>query len=104
MVNEVAAELQLPSSYRIHKVFHVSLLRPFKSGGTFKPLPPNPEVIDGVPFYKVERIIAKRTKKSGKRSLSEYLIKWEGYDDSHNSWEPEKNLTLDLISDYNRKR
>jgi hypothetical protein len=24
---------------------------------------------------------------------SEYLVKWEGYDDTENSWEPYKNVT-----------
>lgn len=35
-------------------------------------------------LYDVERIIERRIK-GGK---NEYLVKWEGYPDSHNSWEP----------------
>jgi hypothetical protein len=106
MINEVAAELELPKSYKIHRVFHVSLLKPFKSDGTFKPLPPNPQIVEGVPFYKVEKIekiLDTRTKKLGRRKRVEYLIKWEGYDHTHNSWEPEANLTPDLIMEYQRK-
>lgn len=113
MISEVAAKLKLPSTYGIHNVFHVCLLKHYKSGGSFKPLPPDPEIIDGEPYYKVEKILSKRTKqvsyrktKSGKKAsvktLTEYLIKWEGYDDTHNSWEPEQNLTPDLISEYNK--
>ena len=105
-INDVAFELDLPKAYKIHRVFHVSLFKPYQSGGPFKPLPPNPEIVDGVPFYKVERILASRSKTIGtrkkKRTIHEYLIKWQGYDDAHNSWEPEENLTPDLLADYNR--
>ena len=37
----------------------------------------------------VEKIIDKRVTKSGK---NEYLLKWKGYSDRSNTWEPEKNL------------
>ena len=30
----------------------------------------------------------------------EYLLKGEGYEESQNSWEPIRNLILDLIKDY----
>ena len=30
------------------------------------------------------------------RKVTEFLIKWHGYGDSHNSWEPRNNLTEDL--------
>ena len=39
--------------------------------------------------YEVEKIIA--TRKKNKKT--EYLIKWKGYDDSENTWEPESNLS-----------
>ena len=96
-----AVRLRLPSSYhRIHPVFHVSLLKPFHEGSSFKPLPPEPEVEDGMPYYKVERILGTRVRKVGRRKVQEFLIQWVGYDHSHNSWEPRKNLTDDLLKDY----
>jgi len=105
-VTDTAAELALPPTYRIHPVFHVSLLKPFKADGSFKPLPDEDleilDGIDGTPNYAVERILSHRTKKSGRRTKHEYLIKWEGYDDTHNSWEPEENLTPDLLTDYHK--
>jgi hypothetical protein len=96
-----AARLILPSTYsRVHHVFHVSLFKPYKEDARSQPLPPEPEVEEGLPLYKVERILSHRLRKVGKRKLHEYLIKWQGYDDTHNSWEPKKNLTDDLLNGY----
>jgi len=101
MVGQNSAKLQLPATYsRVHPVFHVSLFREYRAGPSALKPPPDPEVVDGVPFFKVEKILSTRTRKSGRRTLKEFLIKWEGYDDIHNSWEPEKNLTPDLLQDF----
>lgn len=58
------------------------------------------EVEDGEPYYKVEKILH-RKKENGKFL---YFIKWEGYGHDHNSYEPEENLTPDLIKAYNGER
>ena len=39
-------------------------------------------------YYEVEKIVKAR-KRKGKR---EFLIKWKGYPESQNTWEPESNL------------
>ena len=39
--------------------------------------------------FEVEKILAHRTRNNGK----EYLVKWLGYPDSDNTWEPDTNLT-----------
>ncbi|KFD54312.1 hypothetical protein M514_04854 [Trichuris suis] len=47
--------------------------------------------------YVVERIVDKRLV-DGK---TQYLLKWQGYPDDENSWEPEENLDCrDLITDF----
>ena len=51
--------------------------------------------------YKVEAILQKR-RQAGK---TQYLIKWEGYDESDNTWEPIENLAgcEDRIADFNER-
>lgn len=103
MIGENAARLSLPVNYsRIHPVFHVSLFKPYHEGSSFQPLPlpAEPDVEDGAPYYQVEKILSTRIRSIGRRKVQEFLIKWLGYDDTHNSWEPRKNLTDDLLKDY----
>lgn len=50
--------------------------------------------------FTVERILDKRIR----NSKVEYLIKWEGYPDTENTWEPQENLDCpDIISAYEEK-
>src|SRR5881628_1637868 len=59
-------------------------------------------VIDSQPEYEIKNIVG-TCKHRGKR---EYLIKWKGYGDHENSWEPATHLThaKDLISEYNSQQ
>ena len=91
--------LKLPSQWRIHPVFHASLLMPYKEtpihGANF-PEPP-PDLIEGEQEWEVEQILSARRY----RNQPQFLIKWKGYSDAHNSWEPEGNLNAtELIQEY----
>ena len=84
-------ELKLPDRMKIHPVFHISLLDKTKNPTTTE----NIEVDDEE--YEVEKIIKKRIR-NGK---IEYLIKWSGYDDKDNTWEPVTNLSCpEKLRDY----
>ncbi|KAF7703800.1 Heterochromatin protein 1 [Cucumispora dikerogammari] len=50
--------------------------------------------------YLVEKIIEMRVNKITKKK--EYLIKWLHYPESENTWEPEENLSVSLLKEYNR--
>jgi hypothetical protein len=103
VVNPVAYKLDLPREMsRTHPVFHVSLLRPYKSDGPI-PAPPSPLSYDddGVPVFEVEQILSHRDQKRGRSTRREYLTKWKGYGPAHNTWEPESGLACEaLLTDY----
>lgn len=51
-------------------------------------------------IYEVDDIIGSRLRK-GKR---EYLIKWKGYGDEENTYEPSKNIPRELIKEFREKQ
>ena len=90
-VQETVYKLDLQARLKWHNVFHVSLLRPYVDGGRVGR--PPLLLIEGKSEYVVEPILADRNVGRGKITKREYLVKWEGYSDEHDSWEPLKHLT-----------
>ena len=82
--------LQLPSMWKIHDVFHASLLSPYKQTNAHGPnfSTPPPDLIGSEEEYKVETIISHK----GPPGRRKYLTAWKGYPSSENTWEPEVNL------------
>jgi len=98
----MAYQLQMPKGTRIHNVFHISNLEPFR--GEIKEALAASQLRDSTlepaPEYEVERIVAH--KYNGKRRR--YLVKWAGYDTSENSWLLRRDFnTRELLNDYDEQ-
>ena len=100
-----AASLTLPPDWNLHPVFHVSLLKPFVARPDDSPSSytiPLPSVIDGLPSYQVEEILAHRDRSVGRKRVREYLVQWSGQGPEHNSWILSDSLPSPLIESYSR--
>jgi hypothetical protein len=85
VISPVVYCLTLPPSWKIHNVFHVLLLTPYKEtekhGPNFAELPP--ELIEDQEKYEVEQVLASRLYGCWKKL--QYLIRWKGYSHAHDS-------------------
>ena len=96
----MAFHLQIPSQWKIHPIFHASLLLTYKEmlehGPNF--LWPPPDLIDSKEEYEVEVVIGHR----GRPGRRTFLIQWKGYSTAEDTWEPERNLgnAQPLITEY----
>lgn len=102
IASKVAYELELPASMKIHPVFHVSKLKPYRDGAAEWPerkqddlQRPPPELLneDGEEEWEVEKILNRRTRQTGRSGRRvEYLVLWRGYPEWEATWEPESHL------------
>ena len=109
-IGNQAYKLQLPDSWRIHNVFHVSLLKRWieRSYRTPEDLP-QPDLdtnIDRPEEYEVERILRKRRvlKRNGRYSHNEYLVLWQGYPLEEATWEPEAHFEDKALLKHNLEK
>jgi hypothetical protein len=88
-------KLKLPSTMKIHLVFHVSLLEPASNNplkGQQQP-PPPPTIVENEEEYEVEEIFDSRLR----NNKLQYVVKWSGYHEP--TWEPATFLqTAPLIT------
>jgi len=97
----VAYQLKLPSEMKIHNVFHVDLLLPYKETKAYGPgyTRPPPDLIKGEEEYEVESIRDVRCK--GHSRKCKYLVHWKGYPASDDSWVSQDNLNaLKLLEEF----
>ena len=91
VLSPLSYQLKLPASWKIHPVFHASLLSPYKENdihGLNFPAPP-PDLIDNEEEYEIERILKHR----GNKKNRSYLIQWKGYSAEEDTWIRESELS-----------
>jgi hypothetical protein len=100
------SHLQLPHSWKIHPVFHNSLLTPYKETPQHGPnyTQPPPEIVEGEEeHYEVETILNARP--TPNRRGIQYLVKWKGYPDSENTWLPASGMkhSMELVTQFHAR-
>ncbi|GBG80090.1 hypothetical protein CBR_g30457 [Chara braunii] len=94
---------------RVHDVYHISLLRPYRRPSErFAGRPcerPPPIMVDGHEEFLFSDIIGRRVIDDNPPHV-EYLVRWKGYPDEEATWEPLKHLqhALMLVRAYDRAR
>ena len=89
LVGPVACKLDLGTRLKgVHNVFHISLLRSYRTGSDGVS-PPEPIVVDRTAEFEVERILAHRDRRG---RVWEYLVRWAGHDSSEDLWLTESDL------------
>ena len=99
-ISDVAYRLELPPNWRIHNVFHVSLLRPYyESPERFADVREtivisDDEIDDSCENrQEVEKFIARRERVLPNGGVAvEFLVRWRGCTSSDDTWEELRNL------------
>ncbi|XP_047655905.1 uncharacterized protein LOC125138506 [Tachysurus fulvidraco] len=94
-ISDVSYRLELPSRYRIHPTFHVSLLKPCASPVSRPPgdpvAPVQPEVVAQPGVYAVREVLDSRR----------HLVYWEGYGSEDRSWVARRDvLDPSLLTEF----
>ena len=89
-MSHVAYQLKQPAAWKIHNIFHTSLLTPYQETATNgnKYQEPMPDLVDGQPKWEVEHVLGTRKR----HQQLQYLVRWKGFSKVHNSWEPLSNI------------
>ena len=106
-----AFKLEISPRWKIHLIFHISLLEPYSQSnrpGREQP-PREPEEIDGDLEWGVERIVKSEivTYVRRRRRMQEirYFVKWAGCSEDEITWEPPESLenAQELVEAFHRE-
>ena len=96
----VTYQLKLPETWKIHKVFHATLLHLYKENEVYRENYPQPlpDVEDGEEVYEVKQILKHRRRGQG----YEYLVKLAGYLITETLWELKSSFTgsTEILQEY----
>ena len=103
VLSSLSYQLEILKSWKIHLVFHASLLTPYKENnihGPNYPQPP-PDLINGEEEYEIERIL----KHQGHPKHHQFLVRWKGYAADKDPWQNEADLrnTSELLLEYKKR-
>ena len=99
VISRTSYQLKLPPQWKIHNVFHATLLTCYKettlNGSSYQE--PAPELIKGQLEWEVECILRVRKR----CNQLQYLVRWKDLSNAHDSWEPAAHLHADqLLQDF----
>ena len=90
-ISDLVYRLDLPPTMEINNSFHISRLEPFKEGHPDQPQQEMPPIfVKGERVYIPEKILDGGFEDSSGGYV--YLVHWEGYPDSEDTWEPYEEL------------
>jgi hypothetical protein len=86
---------------KLHPVFYINCLAPYWDNGLDKPPPLDSVTVEDKEEYEVDKIMDSHI---FHRQL-QYRVKWKGYEEGSNSWEPAANFThaKHKIADFYKK-
>jgi hypothetical protein len=92
VLSAVTYRLDLPPAWRIHNAFHAAVLHPYKETELHRPnfTETPPDLVEGHEEWEVDSVLASRH--TGQKKMLQYLVRWKGFSEAHNSWEPKGNL------------
>jgi len=103
-ISKVAYRLKLPPHWKIHDVFHASLLTSYKETDIYGPnfIKPPPDIIEGELEWEVEQILKERA--FGRWKKKQYLVRWKGYSPAHDSWVNAEDLHApELLAEFKQQ-
>ena len=88
IIGQQAYRLALPEDWKIHPVFHVSLLKNWRTANLQEDQPLPADAVPDVeePYYEIEKILRWRKVKMDKKIIKQYLVLWRGYPVEEASW------------------
>ena len=102
-IGQQAYKLALPDDWKMHPVFHVSLLRDWNAADVQEDHAVSQEDAPEVeePFWEVEKILRWRKVKRNKKVIKEYLVLWKGSPVEESTWvKPEQFIRPELLHQF----